>query len=77
MVAVSVRFHEVVTYVVLLMFLVVVAAAVANPVLMAVIERTREFGIMLAVGTSRARLLRLVLYEAMLLGVVGLALGNQ
>ena len=35
LVAVSVRFHEVVTYVVLLMFLVVVAAAVVNPVLMA------------------------------------------
>jgi ABC-type lipoprotein release transport system permease subunit len=77
MVAISVRFHEVVTYVVLLMFLVVVAAAVANPVLMAVLERTREFGILLAVGMSRARLLRLVLYEAMLLGVAGLALGNM
>jgi ABC-type lipoprotein release transport system permease subunit len=76
MVAVSVRFHEVVTYVVLLMFLVVVTAAVANPVLMAVLERTREFGIMLAVGASRSRLLRLVLYEAVLLGLAGLALGN-
>ncbi|TAK48833.1 MAG: ABC transporter permease [Betaproteobacteria bacterium] len=76
MVAVSVRFHEVVTYVVLLMFLVVVAAAVANPVLMAVLERTREFGIMLAVGTSRGRLLRLVLQEAVLLGLAGLAAGN-
>ena len=76
LVAVSVRFHEVVTYVVLLAFLVVVAAAVANPVLMAVLERRREFGIVLAVGMSRARLLRLVLYEAMLLGALGLALGN-
>jgi ABC-type lipoprotein release transport system permease subunit len=43
---------------------------------MAVLERTREFGIMLAVGTSRARLLRLVLYEAVLLGLAGLAVGN-
>ncbi len=76
MVAVSVRFHEVVTYVVLLVFFVVVAAAVVNPVLMAVLERTREFGIMLAIGTSRARLLRLVLYESMLLGTVGLVIGN-
>ncbi|HET8761069.1 MAG TPA: ABC transporter permease, partial [Nitrospiria bacterium] len=76
MVAVSVRFHEVVTYVVLLVFFVVVAAAVVNPVLMAVLERTREFGIMLAIGTSRARLLRLVLYESMLLGAVGLVVGN-
>lgn len=76
MVAVSTRFHEVVSYVVLLVFFVVVAAAVANPVLMAVLERTREFGIMLAVGMSRARLLSLVLVESAVLGIAGLAAGN-
>ena len=76
MVAVSVRFHEVVGYVVLLVFFVVVAAAVVNPILMAVIERTREFGIMLAVGAGRGRLLALVLLESMLLGFFGLLAGN-
>jgi len=76
MVAVSVRYHEVMGYVVLAIFFVMVGAGVANPVLMAVLERTREFGIMLAVGTSQGRLLRLVLYEAMLLGALGLLLGN-
>jgi ABC-type lipoprotein release transport system permease subunit len=76
MVAVSVRYHEVMGYVVLTIFFVVVAAGVANPVLMAVLERTREFGIMLAIGTSQARLLRLVLFEAMLLGAFGLLFGN-
>ena len=76
MVAVSTRFHEVVSYVVLLVFFVVVAAAVANPVLMAVLERTREFGIVLAIGMSRRRLLALVLLESMLLGLAGLVLGN-
>jgi putative ABC transport system permease protein len=76
MVAVSTRFHEVVSYVVLLVFFVVVAAAVANPILMAVLERTREFGIMLAVGMSRRRLLGLVFLESVLLGAAGLVLGN-
>lgn len=76
MVAVGVRYHEVVSYVVLTIFFVTLAAGVANPVLMAVLERTREFGIMLAIGTSQARLLRLVLYEAMLLGAFGLLFGN-
>ena len=75
-VAVSVRYHEVLGYVVLAVFFVVVAAGVANPVLMAVLERTREFGVMLAVGTSPVRLARLVLWEAVLLGTLGLALGN-
>ncbi len=76
LVAVSSRFHEVMAYVVLAVFFGIVAAAVANPVLMAVLERTREFGIMLAVGMSRAKLLRLVLLEALLLGAVGLLFGN-
>jgi len=76
MVAVSVRFHEVVGYVVLLVFFVVVAAAVANPVLMAVLERTREFGILLALGMSQGRVLSLVLLESILLGFAGLLAGN-
>ncbi|CAG0933888.1 hypothetical protein PLCT1_02511, partial [Planctomycetaceae bacterium] len=76
MVAVSARFHEVMAWVVLVVFFGIVAAAVANPVLMAVLERTREFGIMLAVGTSRGRVLRIVVYEAMILGVLGLLIGN-
>lgn len=76
MVALGVRFHEVMAWVVLIVFFGIVAAAVANPVLMAVIERTREFGIMLALGTRRARLLGLVLFEAMMLGLAGLLAGN-
>lgn len=76
MVAVSARFHEVMAYVVLAVFFGIVAAAVANPVLMAVLERTREFGIMLAVGTSQSRLVRIVLLEATILGAIGLAAGN-
>lgn len=76
MVAISVRYHEVMGYVVLLIFFVMVAAGVANPVLMSVLERTREFGVMLALGTAQAALLRLVLYEALLLGGAGVLLGN-
>ena len=76
LVAVSTRFHEVMAWVVLVVFFGIVAAAVANPILMAVIERTREFGIMLALGTRRGQLLGLVLLEAMLLGGLGLMAGN-
>jgi putative ABC transport system permease protein len=76
MVAISIRFHEVMGFVVLTVFFVMVAAGVANPVLMAVLERTREFGIMLALGTSQSMLFRLVVAEAALLGAAGLVLGN-
>jgi putative ABC transport system permease protein len=76
MVAVSLRFHEVMGYVVLAIFFVVVAAGVANPVLMSVLDRTREFGIMLALGTRPAHLFAVVLFEALLLGMTGLLAGN-
>lgn len=76
MVAISIRFHEVMGFVVLTIFFVMVAAGVANPVLMAVLERTREFGIMLALGTGQSMLFRLVVAEAALLGAAGLLLGN-
>ncbi|WP_298835414.1 ABC transporter permease [uncultured Piscinibacter sp.] len=71
-----IRFHDVMGYVVLTIFFVMVGAGIANPVLMAVLERTREFGVMLALGAGRARVLGLVLAESVLLGGFGLLLGN-
>jgi len=70
------RFHDVMGYVVLVIFFVMVGAGIANPMLMAVLERTREFGVMLALGASPARVLGMVLIESMLLGGLGLLLGN-
>ena len=76
LVVTSVRFHEVIGYLIVGIFFAIVAAGVANPVLMAVLERTREFGVMLAVGMSASRLLRLVLLEALVLGALGVVIGN-
>jgi ABC-type lipoprotein release transport system permease subunit len=42
---------------------------------MAVLERTREFGIMLALGTAPVRIGVLVVLESALLAAVGLAVG--
>jgi len=75
-VATALRFHEVVGYVIVAIFFTIVAAGVANTVLMGVLDRTREFGVMLAVGMSPGRLLRLVLWEALLLGTLGVLVGN-
>lgn len=52
-----------------------VALSVLNTQLMAVLERTREFGIMLALGLRPGRLARLVLLEAALMAGLGLLLG--
>jgi putative ABC transport system permease protein len=54
---------------------VVVALGIANTILMSVLERTREFGVMMALGTQRGDIARVVLYEALLLALVGIVLG--
>ena len=48
---------------------------VLNTMLMAVHERTQEFGILLAIGMKRRWLLLMVLFESLLLALVSAALG--
>lgn len=55
--------------------ILLVAFSVLNTQLMSVLERTREFGVMLALGVSPGRLARLVGLETVLLGAMGLVLG--
>lgn len=62
-------------YLMMAILFIVVAAGVLNALLMSVVERTREFGILLAVGASPGRVVAIVLCEALLLGVVSVAIG--
>ena len=55
--------------------IVLVAFSVLNTQLMSVLERTKEFGITLALGVTPGRLGRLVLLETALMGFVGMVLG--
>ncbi len=55
--------------------IVLVAFSVLNTQLMSVLERTQEFGVMLALGLGPGRLARLVGIETVLLSALGLALG--
>lgn len=55
--------------------LIVGAIAVANTVLMSVFERTREFGVVRAVGARPRFLFGVVLTESVLLSIVGGAVG--
>lgn len=55
--------------------ILLVAFNTLNTQLMSVLERTREFGIMMAVGLNNWRLSRLVMLESLLIACLGLALG--
>ena len=48
---------------------------VMNTMLMTVFERTHEICVLLAVGWTRGRIMRMVLYESALLGLVGGVIG--
>jgi len=54
---------------------VLVAFSVLNTQLMSVLERTHEFGIVMALGLTPGRLGRLVLLETAIMGFMGLLLG--
>jgi ABC-type lipoprotein release transport system permease subunit len=54
---------------------VVVAFSILNTFLMAIFERTREFGVLLAVGTTPGRLSRLLLLESTAMTLMGIGAG--
>jgi ABC-type lipoprotein release transport system permease subunit len=70
-----VRFNRVVSDIILAVFLLVVATAIMNTVFMAVAERTREFGVMMALGTPPGAIRRMVVYETVVLMTLASLLG--
>jgi len=57
------------------LILILCAAGIFNTLFVSVMERLREFGILIAVGLPPRRLFVLVMVESLWLGLVGLALG--
>ncbi len=70
-----VLYDEAGLYVMVLIIFVIVAMGITNTVLMSVLERMREFGVMLSLGATPGRLAKLVLAEAAVLGLVAVAAG--
>ncbi|MBW1846294.1 MAG: ABC transporter permease [Deltaproteobacteria bacterium] len=59
-------------YVILIL---VVSFSILNTFLMAIFERTREFGMLMAIGTTPKRLTKLLLMESMCMTIIGVAMG--
>lgn len=67
-------FSQFAIYVYLAVF-VAMAFGIANVLLMAVYERMREIGVLMALGVSRGRVIGLVIIESLLVTFLGLAIG--
>jgi putative ABC transport system permease protein len=58
-----------------IILIVVVAFSILNTFLMAIFERTREYGVLLAVGITPWRLTKIILIESASMTVVGVVMG--
>jgi ABC-type lipoprotein release transport system permease subunit len=57
------------------LLIIVVAFSILNTFLMAIFERTKEFGIMKAIGTTPGRLTKLLLIESLTVTLAGILIG--
>jgi len=63
-------------YIFLSIVLVIIAAGIMNTVLMSMLERMREFGVMMALGCGRMQMAGMVVMESLLLGLGGILVGS-
>lgn len=70
-----IAFFDAIIEVIMIVVLLVVAVGIMNTILMGVFERTREFGLMAALGTRRSQLMIVVISEATILSFLGICFG--
>ncbi|MCD6595455.1 ABC transporter permease [bacterium] len=63
-------------YIMNLIIILIVAIGVFNTVLMSVLERTREYGLLKALGTRPWQIIKLVIYEIVLLSFTSVIIGS-
>ncbi|UCD63109.1 MAG: ABC transporter permease [Candidatus Zixiibacteriota bacterium] len=62
-------------WIMLAIIILIVAIGVLNTVLMTVLERTREYGLLRALGTRPKQIFRLVLWEVTFMALIGVVIG--
>ena len=66
-----IEFDNAFIWIIVLVVMIIVAIGILNTVLMGVLERTREFGILLALGTTHKEIVAMVAWESVFLGLIG------
>ena len=70
-----ISFHDGMVNLFMIVLMAIVAVGIANTILMSTIDRVREFGVMMAIGTSPFQVFRMVVYEGLLIAILGLCIG--
>ena len=71
----AIKLFDMTMYIFFSIIFVTVVFSVANTLIMAIMERFREIGVMKSIGTRPAFIVAMVIFEAVNLGFVGLAAG--
>ncbi|MCK4302482.1 MAG: FtsX-like permease family protein, partial [candidate division Zixibacteria bacterium] len=64
------------TWIMVFIIVLLVSVGVLNTVLMTVLERTREYGVLRAMGVRPLQVIRLVVYEVTVMAVVSVVVGT-
>ncbi|MDR2773621.1 MAG: FtsX-like permease family protein [Tannerella sp.] len=75
MLAMSLALTDIMVIVLLMIFLLALAFGIINTMLMAILERTRELGMLSAIGMNRGKIFRMVITETVLLTLAGSFIG--
>lgn len=70
-----VKWYETIMRTVFMTVMIVIGVGIMNTVLMSVFERTKEFGVMMAIGTSPSQVVQLILLETLVLELCGIIVG--
>jgi putative ABC transport system permease protein len=71
----AVRFHEVVSLVIMAVVFAIASLGIVTTLMMSVRERVPQFGVMLALGTSRGQVFRGIVFEGLITALVGCVAG--
>jgi ABC-type lipoprotein release transport system permease subunit len=75
MLKMMVSLMDVYSYMIMIVILVAMAFGIINTMLMAILERIREIGMLMAVGMSRKRIFTMIMLETIFLSVTGAVIG--
>jgi len=63
-------------YIIVVILFIVISVGILNTILMSVLERVREFGVMMSLGMKPRQVVNLVVQEAAFLGLVSVLIGG-